>query len=362
MTEQVRVGLVGTSWWSETFHLAGLASHPRAEITAICGRDRARAEQLAERHGSPTVFTDHREMMSSGLLDAVVIATPDDTHRSMALDAIANRLHVLCEKPLARSANDAREMLDAAQAVDRVHMVMFTWRWLGIFAYLHTLIEAGYLGHCRDAHFAMYGDYASDPTYNWRFDPRRGSGIVGDFGSHMIDLARWYLGDITQVSARLISHGQRARPDGAPMTSLDDSASLIMEFGSGAHGTIDVSGVRLVGELPSYRVGLYGDEGSLEADVDVPTARLRVRRRADPGWTELVIPADLSGTAGDHPAILGFPLLAPLTNLPVGDRLFIDAVLGDNPAEPTFEDGWRAQQVVDAAVLSNRERRWISVG
>lgn len=364
MAEHVRVGLVGSGWWAEEFHVAGLGSHPRAVLAAVCGRDRARAEGVAARHGAPAVFTDYDEMLTSSLLDAVVIAVPDDLHRDMTLRALASGLHVLCEKPLARSAADAREMLDAASAAGRVHMVMFTWRWLGAFAYLHELVSDGYLGRCRDAHLRMQSSYAHDDTYGWRFDPDRGGGILADFGSHLIDLARWYLGDVTQVSASLTAHVGRRRPDGSAMASANDSACALLEFAGGARGTVEVSGVRVVGELPSYEIRLYGEEGSLEAHVEVESAhaQLRGRRLGDSSWADLPVPASLSAVDGEQPAILGHPLLAPLTNLPVGDRLFIDAILGGRPAEPSFEDGWRVQQIVDAAVRSARERCWAPVG
>ena len=359
--QRVRVGVVGTSWWSENFHLPGLASHPQAEIVAVCGRDRERAEQVARQHAVPEIFTDYREMFSSRLLDAVVIATPDDLHQPLALHALASGLHVLCEKPLARSAGDAREMLDAAEAADRVHMVMFTWRWLGVFAYLHALIADGYLGRCRDAYFLMHASYVDAPTYEWRYDPARGSGILGDFGSHMIDLARWCVGDITRVSAHLVTHVARPATDGTPMESLNDSAFLTVDFAGGAHGTIEVSGVHLVGDLPGYQIRLYGDKGSLEADVDMLTSRLRGLRRGDASWEELRVPPELTGTPSKHPASLNLPILAPLTNLPVGDRLFVDAVLGVRPARPTFEDGWKVQLVVDAAVRSDHEGHWVEI-
>ena len=361
MTGVLCVGVVGTSWWTENFHLAGLASHPRAELVAVCGRNRDRAVAVAERHGQPRVFTDYGTMITSGLLDAVIVATPDDLHHDITMTAVDAGLHVLCEKPLARSSEDAHHMLDAAEAAGLVHMVMFTWRWLGVFSYLKQLLANGYIGRCRDARFIMQADYAMDPDYGWRFDPARGSGILGDSGSHMIDLARWYLGEVVQVSAQLTSHVSRPNPGGGTVSSLDDTAMLLLEFAAGARATLDLSAVRMVGEIPIQRVSLYGDQGSLEADQDGGEAHLRGRRRADSSWQHLPIPADLLGLDGHRSPILDIPLLAPLTNLQVGDRLFVDAALGNARAEPTFEDGWQAQRVVDAAIIANRERCWVPV-
>jgi predicted dehydrogenase len=252
-------------------------------------------------------------------------------------------------------------MLDAAEAAGRVHMVMFTWRWLGVFAYLDALVAEGYLGQCRDAHVLMHASYVDAPAYAWRCDPARGGGILGDFGARMIDLARWCVGEITRVSAHLVTHVARPAADGTPMESLNDSAFLTVGFAGGAHGTIEVSGVHLIGDLAGYQIRLYGDNGSLEADVDMLTSRLRGRRRGDASWEELRVPPELTGTPGQHPASLNLPILAPLTNLPAGDRLFVDAVLGVRPARPTFADGWKVQQVIDAAVRSGHERHWVEI-
>lgn len=252
-------------------------------------------------------------------------------------------------------------MLALADAAGVVHMVMFTWRWAGVFAYLKQLVSSGYIGRCRDAVFTMYGDHGCDPVYAWRFDPARGTGITGDFGSHMIDLARWYLGDVVEVSARLSTHVDRPSATGGPAPSLDDSASVLLEFAGRAHAVLDVSAVRSAGDIPTQRVSLFGDEGSVEAVVESGAGAVRGRRRGEDAWRDLPVPIELLGLDGQHRPVLGVPFLAPFTNLQVGDRLFVDAALGQARAEPNFQDGWLTQQIVDAAIRSDRDRRWVSV-
>lgn len=365
MTERLRVGVVGTSWFAENFHLAGLDSHPRADLSALCSRNRANAEEVASRHGGPVVFTDYGEMFHSGLVDAVVVVTPDHLHHDVALEALAAGLHLMCEKPLARTGADARAMFEAARATGLVHMSMLTWRWLAVPAFAKRLIAEGYIGRCRDAHFSVMSNYGDDLVDGWRFDPDRGTGILGDLGSHLIDMARWYVGEIVHVSGRL------TRTDVAPFgpgradvaSLLPDSAAMMVEFAGGATGTIQVSGARLVGDLPLFEVRLFGEEGSLQLDfgrLDT-VGRVCGWRQGDESWRELAIPQDLLGTDGPNPAILDFPALAPFTNLPVADRLFVDAVLDGVPAEPTFEDGWRVQEVIDAVLTSDRRKCWVAV-
>ena len=127
MADRVRVGVVGTSWFAETLHLASLASHPEAELTAICGRNRERAESVAADHSIPYVYTDYRQMITSDVLDAVVVVTPDALHYPITMAALEAGLHVMCEKAIALNADQARQMYEAADASGLVNMVGYTW-------------------------------------------------------------------------------------------------------------------------------------------------------------------------------------------------------------------------------------------
>src|SRR5262245_49187467 len=116
MGEKVRVGVVGTSWYADWMHLPNLKSHPHAEVAAICGRNPERAAEMAGKYAIPSVFTDYREMIEKGRLDAVVVSTPDDLHYPVTMAALEAGLHVLCEKPMALNAEQAREMEEKAKA------------------------------------------------------------------------------------------------------------------------------------------------------------------------------------------------------------------------------------------------------
>src|SRR5512142_3049084 len=117
----LRIGVVGTSWWADLVHLPSLTSQ--------------RAAAVAHKYAIPQVFTDYRAMIERAGLDAVVISAPDDLHHPIALAAIDAGLHVLCEKPLAMNAAQAREMLDRAEAKRVKHMTFFTYRWAPQFRY-----------------------------------------------------------------------------------------------------------------------------------------------------------------------------------------------------------------------------------
>src|SRR5438105_1476125 len=150
MPERVRVGMIGRTWWADGRLLPNLKSHPRATLSAICGRDQARAATLAKKYDIPQVYDDYRTMLARADLDAVVIATPDDLHYPMTMAALDAGLHVVCDKPLASNVQRARQMYQKAEAAGLKHMVFFTNRWLPPYQYLAHLMSEGYVGKVQD--------------------------------------------------------------------------------------------------------------------------------------------------------------------------------------------------------------------
>ena len=108
MKQKIRVGVIGTSWYADMLILPSLQSHPQAELAAICGRDQARADEVAAEYSIPKVYADYQEMIGQGALDAVVVATPDDLHYEMTMWALSAGLHVQCDMPLAVNLCQAR--------------------------------------------------------------------------------------------------------------------------------------------------------------------------------------------------------------------------------------------------------------
>jgi predicted dehydrogenase len=367
MSERVRVGVIGTSWFTDVFHLSNLKCHPRAELAAICGRNRDRAKEMAKKHGIPLVFTDYREMIEKGNLQAIVIVTPDDLHYPMTMDALEAGLHVLCEKPLALNATQAREMYEKAEAVGVKHMVYFTYRWSPHYRYLKELVDQGYIGRCFDCDIRYLAGHGRRTAYAWRFDRQRANGVLGDFGSHMIDLAQWYVGDIARVSARLSTFVNRPATDGQPLDSANDAAIVTLQFRNGAQGTIRVSAVAHVADRgQEQHITLHGESGTLESDYSLrgsDMARQMIKTpfeirgaRQDAAYFEtLAVPDYIWGEADRSHVFAGFGTES------VGGRLFIDAILEDRPAFPSFYDGLRVQKVIDAAIESHRKGCWVSL-
>ncbi len=202
---------------------------------------RAPAEELARKFNVPAIYSDYREMIASAELDAVVIATPDDLHYPMAMAALDAGLHVLCEKPIAMNAVQARAMYDRAEEKNLRHMAYFTWRMMPHYHYVYDLIQQGAIGKLITSQFDFQFSFGLSPKYTWRNDRSHSNGIVGDLGAHMLDLARYFCGDIVRVCGHLGFNIQRESPDGLPFDLASDSAIALLEFVNGGHGTLQVS-------------------------------------------------------------------------------------------------------------------------
>jgi predicted dehydrogenase len=356
VTARVRVGVVGTTWYAET-HLKNLASHPAVELAAIAGRDAGKATAVAERWGIPRVFGSHEELLAAGLIDAIVIVAPDELHAPIAVAAAARGIHVLCEKPLATNAAEARAMADAVAAAGVVNMSFFAMRTSVHHRYLKALVDDGFVGRVSSARFHLEHGFFRGADYQWRFDSRRGTGALGDLGSYVFDHARWLIGDITEIAVDLATHVDRPAPDGEPYPAANDSAVGMLRFAEGAHATFSTSVVAHQAEgKQTNTILLNGSAGTLELVHTFAGARLRGARGSDETFQDIDIPAEFwgdvdptePGTAGQHHS--------------VGDRAFIDAILRSDRVRPDFVDGWHVQQVIDAAFVAADTGTWARVG
>ena len=362
MKEPIRIGVIGTSWWADLGHLPFLTSDERVKVVAICGRNRERAQAMATKYAIPQVFTDYREMIAQGDLQAVAILTPDDEHFAMTMAALDAGLHVLCEKPLARNAAHAKQMYERAEAQGVRHMTYFTWRWLPHYRYLRDLIAQGAVGRLYHAQFQFMAGNGRNPAYAWRFDPQRASGALGDYGSHMIDLARYLVGDIRRVNARLATHAPRNGPDGRALYGACDTATLLIEFHAGGQATIEVSAAaRTHDPVLEHAVILHGEAGSLTADFGLFSAPPKVQlANGDSAFQALAIPADYLLSV--DPAQPVGPQMGTLFSQPgMGSRSFVDAILSGQTVVPSFYEGWQAQRVIDAAIVSHEGGCWVEV-
>ena len=362
MKDQVNVGMIGTSWYADRMHLPALKSHADAHLMAICGRNQVRAEELAHKYEIPNVYSDYRDMLQQGDLDAVIVAVPDDLHYPITMAALDAGLHVLCEKPLAFSLHQAKMMLAKAESAGVKHMTYFTWRWVPHIRYLCRLVDEGYIGDCHDAQFHYVGSYARQVGHQWKWDRERGLGVLGDLGSHMIDLARLLVGEITQVQASLSVRVDKPDAEGKPYEAANDSANLTVRFADGATGAIFVSAAADLGDRgQEQRVVLYGDKGTLEVYADASTQTVCGLRNGESEFQALPVPEDILHGIDQQASLWTHQFARLFTEQSVGTRLFIDGIVDDRPVSPGFYEGMKVQAVIEAAFESDRSGCWSKV-
>jgi len=361
MLKRLNIGLVGTSDYTQFVNLPVLSKHENVNIIAICGRNRTRAEEVAAQFGIPQVFTDYEQMFALPGLDAVIIAAPDDLHYPMTMAALRAGLHVMGEKPMALNAQQAKEMLAAAEQAGVKHMIMFAWRFFPHYQYMQQLIADGYVGRSYHCHIRFLSNAGRKKDYSWDFDPNRSIGALGAIGSHMIHLAHFFQGDIRRVSAQLGSFVVRETLDGQHAPGANDTALLMVEYANGAQGMIHVSMIAHTANRGREQVvSLHGELGTLELDWKVfgPEAQVTLRgaRHDEAQFQIMPIPEEyLKGVASGA-------ILPVFEQHLVGPRLFVDAILNDYLPTPNFYDGYKVQQVIDAAIKSHATGCWVDVG
>ncbi len=358
--ERFRVGVIGTSWWAELEHLPGLAARRDVQVVALCGRNPERLGALAARFGVPATFTDWRAMIARGGLDVLLIATPNVLHHPQALEAIDAGLHVVCEKPLAMDAVQAREMAARAEAAGRKTLTFFTHRAVAAAAHVKRLVGEGFLGQPlhASAEYLTASQLREGKPLAWRMRrAESGTGALGDIGSHVVDLVRWWLGDFARVAGQWQTF-VRDRSGGA--ADADEDCSFLAQLACGAQAVFQAS--KLVPGRGNYqRVELSGSEGTLVYE-------------AEPGFDATWEGRVLAGRVDAHglapvplPRDLAVGLDAP------GDRAgrdeayrrltdpFFAAIRGGGAVSPDFRDGAAVQAVLDAVARSAEQGGWVDV-
>ncbi|MEM9561840.1 MAG: Gfo/Idh/MocA family oxidoreductase [Actinomycetota bacterium] len=354
---KVRIGVFGTSWWADAMYLPAMATHPRAELAAICGRRPGPAEEMAERWSIPAWYTDPERMLAEADLDAVVIATSNDTHHPLTMASLAAGTHVLLEKPVGLDVGEATEMAELARERGAITMVPFTYRYMPMLQWLRRLIDDGYVGTPHQVSCRYFTSFGMEGEYAWRFDKEfAGSGIIGDLGSHIVHLARWLIDDVEEqvsaVSTRFVERGPR--PDGTPYEPLEDTAVLTVRYRSGAIGVLHTSancweGSVEFGQLQEFDI--HGDRGTLHARCDWGDVQeVRGSRLGGPVPEVLPIPDELWGDLRRSPVSDTYRDVFRTTSAMT--RGWIDAVADGQPIQPDLDEGLAVQRVLDAAVAS----------
>ena len=361
---KVRLAVIGTGRWSKLVHTPGIKSHPDAELVAVCSRTKENVEAMAAEFHVPHAITDYREVMKLEGLDGVVVCTTAAWHYPICMEAIGRGLHVFCEKPLGMTLAEAREMHDAAVKAGVKHMVAFTTRFLPHAAFVKQLLDQGQLGRVYLINLSKMAGYAGPAApMRWRYDKAlAGAGVLADLGSHAIDLALWYFGPVKSICADLPTFvSERTDPKTGAMarSDVDDAAALLVKFESGVQGVLHISWVAPKGR--SQTLSICGSDGSLvfDSNVDGWEIGLMGSTAEDQTLRPIEVPRDMMAGIDESSKEAG--LRSFVTNYPSMSRKFVDVILHDQEPSPSFLDGMKAQEVMDAAMISSAEGRWVDL-
>src|SRR5882672_3867447 len=345
----IGVAIIGCGGITLQNHLPGLALCPDTKVVALCDSDAATLERARNQTGIGIASASFEEIVKRDDVHAVIIATPNFMHGSIALAAIAAGKHVLCEKPIAMSYAEAKKMVDAAEKANVRHMTAFTYRFVPAMRYLDHLVKRGDLGqpyHYRSCRLQDWGAR----NVGWRQVKKlAATGEIGDMLSHRIDFAHLLLGPMK----RLVANLGNLTPvrDGKP-NDTDDWVAILAEFASGASGVLEssklASGVNESWRSPD-RVELNGSAASFSFTTGTWN-ELQYGAVGGPGLKALPVPKEFwtwPGSPRDPGA--GDPLVTFRYDQAWE---FIDAIRNNRHCVPSFHDGVRMQAVIDAALRS----------
>jgi predicted dehydrogenase len=327
--ETIRVGIVGAGWIAQQ-HRRILGSMPDAELAAVCDLDLDRAAALADGTGART-YPDWRDLLDREDLEALIVSTPPMAHRDPAVAALRHGLPVYLEKPIARTLEDAADIVAAAGSTGTVCAVGYQWHALDLLDELPGLLADQQIGLLVGTNI---GPTQSRP---WFTDMRAGGGNLLERGSHHMDLARAVAGEVAAVQAAA-SRIRLARGAG-DAGDIDDALTIMLELVSGALATVVVAWTRS-GQPGSYGMDIIASEATLRLGLD-PDFTLTGMSRGQP----------VSRRADIHPGGLSV-------------RRFLDAVHERDPAAVacTPADAAAPLAVAAAAEEALRTSRAVRVG
>ena len=383
----LNVGLIGAGFMGKAHSLAYAAmpmffwpapALPHRYIVADVTEDSAK--EAAQRFGFERSTGDWRDVVNDASVDVVDIATPNNTHAEIAIAAAKAGKHIICEKPLARTLEEAKRMYEAVQDAGTVNMVAFNYRRTPAVALAKKLIEEGAIGKVRNFRGTYLQDWSADPNgpLSWRFKKSvAGSGALGDIGTHVIDFARYLVGEITSVNAMMQTYikerpvqqggvdklgaaGTLTNVEKAPV-DVDDEVMTFLRFEGGAVGSIEATR-NAYGRNNFLTFEVHGETGSLVFNYE-RRDELQFFSKDDAG--------DRRGfrTIYTGPAHPNGDALWPIPALGIGygetkiieAHDFFKAIADNTSVSPNFLDGYKTACVDEAIAKSAEKGQWVDV-
>lgn len=380
----VNVGLVGYQFMGKAhsvgyrdvaFAFPDVAAVP--VMKEICGRDVEKAARAAKQFGWERTSQGYDHVVTADDIDLVDICTGNDTHKEIALAAARNGKHIFCEKPMAMSVGECKEMIGAAEAAGVIHMINFNYRTVPAVALAKQMIEKGLIGAPYHFRAVYLQDWIVDPEFPlvWRLQKEKaGSGAHGDLNAHIIDLARMLCGEFDSVTGLmttfikerplLAAHGGGLAAEASAemgKVTVDDATLFLARFTNGAVGTFEATRFA-PGNRNGNRFEINGSKGSIKFDLERMNELEYYDGNAEAGlqgWQKILV------TDSPHPYMSGW---WPSGHIIGWQHTFVHQVYnlmngiatGQMPS-PNFYDGLKCQAVLEAVEKSAQTGQWVDI-
>ncbi len=340
-------------------------------LVAIAGRDEEAVREAAQRYGYETYYTDWRDLLKDDRVQLFDNGGPNDVHAEPCIMAAQAGKHILCEKPLARSPQEAAQMLEAVNKAGVKNMVSFNYRYVPAIRQAWELIQSGKLGEIYHFRAVYLQEWIMDPAFPmvWRLDKNRaGSGALGDLGAHIVDLARFLVGEPRKVSAMaktFIKERPLSSGEGKGEVTVDDAFVSLFEFENGAIGTLEAS--RFSAGRKNHQVlEINGSKGSIVYNLERFNELEVFWKDEEPKETQgfhnvLVSEAyhPFWENWWPHGHMIGWEhtFVHEISHL-------LDAIVNNKDIAPygaTFEDGYKNAVILDAILKSAESERHVDV-
>lgn len=373
--KEVKIGLIGAGRISQDhiigFKIAPIAfwpSCPNVQFEILADIDEKNAREKASRFGFKKATTSWQEVIADNRVDLAVITCPNNLHKAIAIGAARAGKHILCEKPLALNATQARGMLEEVSKANVKHMIGFRYRNIPAVLLSKEMIEAGKLGKIYHFRGFYLQDFAADPMQpiTWRFQSQMaGSGSLGDLGSHVIDIARFLIGEFDEVVAKNETLVKKRRTDTSKnalgKVDVDDSSEFLVKFTNGATGSI-VADRFAQGRKNLFGFEISGEKGSLYFQYqrmnELQFYSATDKKDEQAFKTFIIGPSHpyskiFMSTAGHNIGLFGISAIQAY-------RL-LKGIRDNEKISPNFFDGWKTCQVVDAVSESAQKKKWVKI-
>ncbi len=376
--KEIRVALIGHKFMgiahSNAFRNAEMWTGIPVKIIlkCLCAKDKIEnLQKFAEKFGWEECETDWKKVVTRDDIDLVSIAAPNSLHKEVAIEAARNGKHILCEKPLSNSLEEAREMLDAVEKAGVKHCCGFSYRFTPSLALARQLVREGKIGRIYHVFVRYAQDWITDPDFGmvWRFEKKiAGSGSLGDLSAHSIDATHFITGlRFKEVSGNLKTIIKERpmdseRPEGPKGTvTVDDVAQFLVNFEGGSTGCFEST--RLATGRKNYNtIEVNGEKGSIVWNFEDQNYLLFYDNTLSPedaGFRKINVTHEVHPyNGGWWPQGHG---IGYADSFVIEVAEFVRSIIEETPFSPSFEDGVKCQEVLDAIEQSAGKRRWVEI-